>query len=277
MSIEDTVVLPTQTKSLNGGGRTYVSPEVHPLRHTIPTVSVAVVEASGLLRTCIAGCVAKYRRFQVAGYASLEELIAHNSFHRHSLVIFHSLATRHHATLRDIERLKNMGSSCRIVVLTDTDDQAFVDSFLQHGARGVIPTTFPASTVAEALNLVFTGATFNPFENVFARGEDGMQPAASGNCGLTKREGQIVSLLRSGKPNKQIAYELGLSIGTVKVHLHNIMNKLGARNRIQVLACQGLISADHRAGTGRAPSMAGGRRTIADLIDAATGEAYSLK
>jgi DNA-binding NarL/FixJ family response regulator len=53
--------------------------------------------------------------------------------------------------------------------------------------------------------------------------------------GLTAREAQIVELLRSGKPNKQIAFELDLSLGTVKVHLHNIMKKLGAHNRLQVL------------------------------------------
>jgi DNA-binding NarL/FixJ family response regulator len=72
-----------------------------------------------------------------------------------------------------------------------------------------------------------------------------LRPAANG-AGLTNREEQIVSHLRSGKSNKQIAYELDLSLGTVKVHLHNIMKKLGAHNRIQVLATQNPVAAAGR-------------------------------
>jgi two-component system, NarL family, nitrate/nitrite response regulator NarL len=48
---------------------------------------------------------------------------------------------------------------------------------------------------------------------------------------LTTRERQIVLVLSDGLSNKEIARKLGLSEGTVKVHLHNIFGKLGIANR----------------------------------------------
>lgn len=50
---------------------------------------------------------------------------------------------------------------------------------------------------------------------------------------LTDREQEVVRQLRLGKPNKIIAYELGISISTVKVHVRNIMRKTGATNRVE--------------------------------------------
>jgi DNA-binding NarL/FixJ family response regulator len=52
---------------------------------------------------------------------------------------------------------------------------------------------------------------------------------------LTPREMDVLEELRKGNPNKQIAYDLDLSISTIKVHLRNIMRKLHASNRTQVI------------------------------------------
>ena len=54
------------------------------------------------------------------------------------------------------------------------------------------------------------------------------------NRGLTFRENQIVNLLRQAKPNKQIAYELHLTEGTIKEYLNQLFKKLGARNRTEL-------------------------------------------
>jgi DNA-binding NarL/FixJ family response regulator len=52
--------------------------------------------------------------------------------------------------------------------------------------------------------------------------------------GLTGRQYQVVQCLRKGLPNKIIARELGMTEGTVKVHVRQIMRKLGATNRTQI-------------------------------------------
>jgi DNA-binding CsgD family transcriptional regulator len=54
---------------------------------------------------------------------------------------------------------------------------------------------------------------------------------------LTARECDVLRSLRAGHPNKIIAFDLGISESTVKVHLRNIMKKMNASNRIQVALC----------------------------------------
>src|SRR5690606_28949961 len=53
---------------------------------------------------------------------------------------------------------------------------------------------------------------------------------------LTKREMQVLEMVQRGLQNKSIANDLNLSGHTVKIHLHNIISKLGARNRTEAAA-----------------------------------------
>jgi DNA-binding NarL/FixJ family response regulator len=49
--------------------------------------------------------------------------------------------------------------------------------------------------------------------------------------GLTAREQEVATLVARGLSNKEVALQLGLSDGTVKLYMHKILKKLGARNR----------------------------------------------
>ena len=52
---------------------------------------------------------------------------------------------------------------------------------------------------------------------------------------FTSREEEVISMLKLGKANKIIAYELALRESTVKVHIRNIMKKLKVHNRTEVI------------------------------------------
>ena len=55
---------------------------------------------------------------------------------------------------------------------------------------------------------------------------------------LSVRERQIVLLIQKAKSNKEIAFELGLTVGTVKEYLHHVFTKVGVRNRTELaLSC----------------------------------------
>jgi DNA-binding NarL/FixJ family response regulator len=53
--------------------------------------------------------------------------------------------------------------------------------------------------------------------------------------GLTPRQTEVFAKLQQGKPNKVIAYELGMSESTTKVHIRSIMKTIGATNRTQAV------------------------------------------
>jgi DNA-binding NarL/FixJ family response regulator len=56
---------------------------------------------------------------------------------------------------------------------------------------------------------------------------------------LSPRERAVALLIAGGLSNKEVAHELGLRIGTVKVHVHNIFKKLGVRNRHSLIIRHG--------------------------------------
>jgi ATP/maltotriose-dependent transcriptional regulator MalT len=64
-------------------------------------------------------------------------------------------------------------------------------------------------------------------------GEDTPEPLAES---LSERELEVLTLLASGRPNKEVARDLFVSVGTVKTHTNNIYRKLGVRNRAEALA-----------------------------------------
>src|SRR4029077_13652795 len=69
----------------------------------------------------------------------------------------------------------------------------------------------------------------------FSVPRDASQPRPG--VSLTPREREIVSFLRQGMRNKQIAGEMGITEGTVKIYLFRLFHKLGVRNRFELARC----------------------------------------
>ncbi|MEP4052426.1 MAG: helix-turn-helix transcriptional regulator [Litorimonas sp.] len=72
--------------------------------------------------------------------------------------------------------------------------------------------------------------------------ETGRNERAIKALGLTMRELEVLECLRRGESNKQIARSLEISPNTVKTHLTNLYEKLGARNRTQAVTEAGKLS-----------------------------------
>jgi DNA-binding NarL/FixJ family response regulator len=112
--------------------------------------------------------------------------------------------------------------------------------------RGLIATTMPGSAAQELIRVICAGGVHDAIGGINPKAEAAihMVPEAESGFSLetglpvkfTPRQKEILGCLKRGLPNKMIAHELQMREGTVKIHMRNIMQKLGARNRTQIVS-----------------------------------------
>ena len=201
---------------------------------------VLLLDHRALDRDCLARSLrAGNPDVEIVGAASLDEWFSHESVRSPSAVvlILHSQPVRDDATCEAIRSICATLPDSPVIVVADTDDLPQMLKALECGARGFIPSSVGIDVASEAIRLARAGGVFLPASGVLAI-RDLIESATRESCGLsslfTPREAEVAEELRRGKANKIIAYELNLCESTVKVHIRNIMKKLGATNRTEV-------------------------------------------
>lgn len=121
-----------------------------------------------------------------------------------------------------------------IVVWGVSVSEAEALRFLQAGARGILRKTAEVGAVLSCLRAVASGRSW--MEDTVFR-DNGR--AERHRSELTSREQQVLELVEQGYKNKEIATDLGIRPGTVKIHLKHIFEKTGVRGRYG-LALSGL-------------------------------------
>lgn len=98
------------------------------------------------------------------------------------------------------------------------------------GASGFFPKSLAADTMVNAIRFVLSGERYFPFDlSMTTSGAD----APGDYHGLTAREKQTLEGLCAGQSNKEIARDLDLQEVTIKLHVKNILQKMGVKNRTQ--------------------------------------------
>jgi len=126
-----------------------------------------------------------------------------------------------------------------VVMITTFDLDEYVHGALKAGARGFLLKDAGPELLVQAIHAAAAGdALIAPSVTVrllsaFADASSStppVQPIAS----LTEREEEVLLAVASGHTNDEVANELYISLSTVKTHLASLMNKLGARNRVEI-------------------------------------------
>jgi DNA-binding NarL/FixJ family response regulator len=107
--------------------------------------------------------------------------------------------------------------------------------FLQAGAKGIVRKSADEATILSCLRAVAQGRSWMQ-DSVF---RESSAPESPVRNDLTPREHQVMELVEQGFKNREIAQELGIRPGTVKIHLKHIFEKTGVRGR-HGLALNGL-------------------------------------
>lgn len=134
-----------------------------------------------------------------------------------------------------IGQTKNMEPTAKCVVLSAKCDRQFALGAIAAGADGYIPKQMSQGAMVSALKLVMAGETYVPSMVIQAVDHGAERAERSRGGGLTRRERDVLLLLRNGMSNKAIANRLGISDVTVKTHLSQTFRKLGVHNRLQAM------------------------------------------
>lgn len=126
-----------------------------------------------------------------------------------------------------------------VVVITTFDLDEYVHGALKAGARGFLLKDAGPEMLVQALQAAATGdALIAPritarLLATFAATATGAPPAQPIDA-LTEREEEVLVTVARGRTNAEIASELHISLSTVKTHLASLMQKIGARNRVEI-------------------------------------------
>jgi DNA-binding NarL/FixJ family response regulator len=132
-----------------------------------------------------------------------------------------------------IRDMQAEGITVRVLVFTATPESADVVEAVRLGVRGVVPKSAESAVLVDIVRRVHAGERcVEPA--LLARAEEAPQDLPRAADVLTTREIDMARMVAIGLRNRNIADQMGISEGTVKIHLHNIYRKLGMQSRVQL-------------------------------------------
>lgn len=205
--------------------------------------SLIYIDDRALTRDCVAGQLLVWLpEFSIAAVASLSEMGESPWGNGARLILYnmHSRCAEDIDFLRNLPHMLSAEPELRVAVVSDLDSRDNIIAALRYGVSGYLLTSMSLKVVFGVLRLVHAGGTYVPSSAVLepetpAPSERSAMSLPEELGGFTPRQVEVLSRLRDGKQNKTIAFELNMSESTVKVHLHHIMQKLHATNRMQVI------------------------------------------
>ena len=154
-----------------------------------------------------------------------------------------------------LRALREAYPQAKLVVLSASESRGDILDALGAGVHGYIPKTALPEDISSAIKYILEGGVYvPPLLSRSAGGEDPLlhagevKPAAAAGAAMdlerfTPRQRDVLRLLAAGKSNKEIARELDLAEGTVKIHLAAVFRALNARNRTEAVVLAGTFRA----------------------------------
>ncbi len=136
-----------------------------------------------------------------------------------------------------LRQVKDAYESAAVVVVSGDEDPLFVRACIEAGAAGYIPKTTDSALTIQALRLVLAHGIYLP-RSALGRPATARQPGVSApwsELQLSDRQMAVLERMLRGKPNKIIARDLNIAVGTVKAHLWAVYQALGVTSRSQAM------------------------------------------
>ncbi|MGR3614716.1 MAG: response regulator transcription factor [Paracoccaceae bacterium] len=132
--------------------------------------------------------------------------------------------------LEGLNRALKSYPATKVALMSGVANRDVANRGMEQGAHGFIPKSLSPSSLINAIRFVLSGERYLPFD--FGASQAAPAPADS-KTNLSEREMQTLEQLCIGLSNKEIARNLGIQEVTVKLHVKNLLAKLGVSNRTQ--------------------------------------------
>ena len=204
-------------------------------------IRVLLVDDQGLFREALATLLGLHSQLEIVGEAGDGEAGVALAQTLRPDVVLMDLRMPGMSGVEATRRLRSLVPEARVLVLTTFEDDDEVLAAIEAGAAGYMLKASPAEKLVEAICTVMRGGS--PLEPSVAskvmaelarlsrrQSEERCQRLADP---LSTRELEVLRALCEGLSNKEIAGKLGLTEGTVKNHMTQVLSKLGALDRTQ--------------------------------------------
>ncbi len=132
-------------------------------------------------------------------------------------------------TLKTLEEISN---DLNLIVISSSEDIHLIRQILEYNIKGYIPKSIDTQNLEEIFKQIIKGEKYIPQA---LKDIDNENINKINNKTLTNRQSQVLDLIAQGKSNKQIAYEIGVSEATVKLHINALLRSLKVNNRTQAV------------------------------------------
>ncbi|WP_035600930.1 response regulator transcription factor [Haloferula sp. BvORR071] len=201
------------------------------------TRTIALVEDDPVLRETITEVLTASGTWQVtAAYSDAESALAAMK-QQHPDVVLMDIQLPGMSGIECVARLKALHPDIQVLMVTVYDNNDRIFDALAAGASGYLLKRDAPTKLLECLEDLLSGGS--PMSSAIARKVvqhfQKEPPAKNEDHNLTPREKQILELLVKGGLYKEIAWDLGIGVETVRTHLHNIYAKLHVRTRTEAV------------------------------------------
>lgn len=212
-------------------------------------ISVYLLAGNRLLREALAKLLQKKGNIRLLGATGLSPQIVQQIVAAEPDVLLCDLGIESLGKLQITREIRRAVPGIKILMIgMDADEKAFIQA-VKDGVVGYLLKEASAAEIADAVHAVAgNDGVCSPalcralFDHVSSTANLPANPLlVRTDLGLTRRELQLVQMIARGLTNKEIAAQLNLSENTIKNHVHRMLRKIGAQDRIgMVEACRGL-------------------------------------
>jgi DNA-binding NarL/FixJ family response regulator len=215
--------------------------EAEPNRITVSrSAGALIVSEARFLRESLAEILTRVASIRVCGLSgTLAHALATAQAQRPEIVL---LDVAFPGGIQAAARLSAAVPEASVVALAIAETEENVLAWAEAGIAGYVPNTASVDDLVSLIEQIRRGEQTCPTRIVcsllrrIGASERAAKPSLPSATPLTRRELEISRLIATGFSNKDIARRLGISLGTTKSHVHNLLGKLSVQRRAEVMA-----------------------------------------